>query len=1235
MFAITGAASIVLLASIGTPGKRQTEIIDRHTGRKVISVHTVADALFAARDSGHAQHARSRFAAERHKFKVTAVLDRLDAILASELSNDLEAPPEAHAHAAVIAAEQERARQLRAQLDESLPDKLPRATLLSLLDDLEADTTIAASTEEFFAPLARWRSDRASEPHRPDEWAARRLRKLEESKDPPTEADFLELVDAFRSQNRVRAQRRWLLRGFGALPHSHEIRERLVRTYLAHGRTQEAFLIIGTALRDEPDNMELWNYRAQIAGWLTLPKLELEARVRLLAELDNTEARERIITLCRYVGKPELAIPHAIHVAQDSENPAIRERPSRLALAAGRVDLALGFLAAEAERTHKHKFWREKIIEYAWQDLRVDRVIAELKFLRARYPDDGYDGQLESVYRRRNMAAELVELLDARLTGNDNPELEQEVIGLYTSLGNTKRVRELLERRLRRIQDPARFFEALPSFIRLKLTLFPTAERLIASDRFTAPQMVIALDALTPHFADEGFRKLALAAARRWPSEPAARELLITDADQRADDAARADAAMALSRANPDDPVYLKAWLERASWAGNASSEAEARTLWMKHNPDDKENETKLAELYDILERPDDALVLWRRLAAREGAASDAHLKVIEALFAADRVEEAVAALEERAALPNASLEDRLRVAEQLFAKSYFDRSLHFFTVVLDEEPQHLVALLRMGQIRSWTNDPRGAIPFFEERLALSDEDAAEVQYYLGEALWSVRETEKGRRLHELSLADLLPRTDRTVSQDVMVAKMLARLGRVDEALPIFERTIELLPDDVNLVLDFADSMIAVQRIERARALVDRAKSMKPKSARVMRLDGSLLLREKRPAEAARVLRVAFERHGPEAGTESERGLANELSGDWIAATDAYERSLQLQPGNVDVARSLQTLADQLAEFIHGELAFRRAGDDTVFSLRAIGSKQLSKRVRGAVELGFRSYEGQSSLGMVDDTLMLVNVAAFFRYEGSDTLSVGISGFPGADGDLPIGAWAGWHLLRRDPYQAFNAVAFANLLFDDPAAAVTLGGRRTGITVDYQRDLGRRGWVSAAATFEALSLDAVNARDNRVDALASIGWRFHEGLTRLAPPISISRPELPGLTGMSLLEDPAHTPGPLLAAWVSLQAIRLQDNTLAPFIPIGDKFYYLALGGRADFHLARGWGAGAEVSLGTELNAGEFFFNVRGGATWRPSHRIELTATVGVGTTQGRDQDSTSVDGRIGFTVRW
>jgi len=1245
LFALIGAGAIVLLASIGTPGRKESTI-DRHTGERLLVVRNVADAVYAARDAGNAQLAAKRIDTYRERFPEQPVLERMAAIFSAELGSPDTPPSSAHPEASIITAEQERARLLRTELERRAGERFNREELTALLADLEADRAVSRATEKFFSPFARWRATHAPGVQRPDELAARTLAKLARPNRRNVPEDYLEVVAAFRSQNRTRARMRWLLRAFAAFPASSVIRDRLMSAYLEYGRALEAFLLLGVALDERPEDLELWRRRAKMAGWLSLPGPEIEAREKLIAHEDSDAARERLIALYREAGRPADAVDHALAIARRSSDPKLRERPARLALEGGRIDEALAILEQFAKSDPNPVPWRERIIEYAWQDLRVERVIAELKRLREIAPGGGYEKRLEGVYRRLGRRAELAQLLDERLQRRFDPKLEEEVLALHSALGHTKRVHEIILRRLDANPQPRLFFADLGTYAAMGIEgLLPRARALSSSILLTEKDVPAVLDSLRPLLDEPGWREVAIAIAMRFASVPEARAFLVDDVDRRATPEERAKAAAALAAKLPQDPAYLEIWIDRATWAGDLAAETRARELQLERTPQDAGNLRRLAALYAAQERPADAAACWATLVRREGLESDATLRLIDALMAAGKLEEAMGWLEKRAALPGATVEDRLEVATGLFDAGHYDRALRFFMAVLDEQPERPGALLRVGQIKLWTNDPRGAIPFLERRLSATDEERASVWFYLGEAHWALREEAAAAGYDRVALQELLAQEERSLTEEIMVARMLAHLGRIEEARPIFERVLAQAPNNVELILDYADSMVAIRDVAKARELVERSRLLAPSGARLQRLDGSVAILEGRYEEAAAILDEAARLHGPDAGAESERGRAHELAGDWDAARDAYRRSLELQPDNRDVAEELQRAIDRAADLLQTRFAYRRTGSDSYLEFWSHGSVRMpDSRTRLAAALGVGVYRGRAAAfeGGTSDlerTVAQLQLSYLHRLKRADTIAGGLVTYPGATGDAALGAWAGLFLQGTDPYRTLELRLHGHLLLDDPTAAVGLGGRSSGLLVRAQHDLGKRFWAGAELEIDALSVDPPGlskASDTRLRGLATVGWRILEGRQRTPDDLRTDRAALPGLVGTALEDGPGKGAGPLVTAWVTYEGIRMGGSgNLDQLIPIGNRFDYLTAGGRADFALARGLGASLEASLGADLSASQPFFNLNAAAAWRPSSKTELSASIGLGTAQGRDETTTSITGRISFTYRW
>ncbi|MHC4973894.1 MAG: tetratricopeptide repeat protein [Planctomycetota bacterium] len=1244
VFALAGAGAIVLLSSVGTPGRKEVTI-DRHTGERLVVVRNVAEALAEARDTGNVRKALEALRPRLEQFPGEPVLERTEAIFVAELSDDPDAPPPAaHPEADVLAAERRRARDQRHVLDRRVRERLPRESLLAMLYDLEGDSAVGAATEEFFAPLARWRPEYEQGPERPDEMAARTLARLEDPAEPLEPETFLGLIRAYRAQGRPRARMRWLLRAYGAFPESKEIRGLLVEAYLERGRVREAFVLAGTALADAPDDLELWEQRARMAGWISLPELEIEARELLIAREETPEAHERLLTLYEYVGKPGKAVPHALALARGSDDPKALERPALLALEDGQVDLAFRILDDLAKASDDPAYWREKIVKHAWDNGDDVRVVHELELLRERYPERDYERRLETVYRQRDMNEELVSLLEERLArGPHSDELEEDIINLHISLGNDDRLRTVLHRRIERTTDPRHFFVHLATYHGRDIPdLEEHARKHAASPQLAAADVGLVLGALDPLLEEPAYRDIASGIARRFPNEPRARAFLLMLVDQNPTDAARARAAEKLAHALPDHPDYLAAWIERASWARNVESEIAGRELWRERARDDYGNLRRLVALYAAAQRREDAVVVWRRLAKHDGLESEATLHLIDALFAVEEYEEAVAWLEKRAALPGATVEDRLHVAEQLFGQQYFDRALRFYGAVLDVEQDHPVALLRTGQIRSWTNDPRGAIPFLERRLKVTDEERAEIRYLLGEAHWSIYEDEKGRRYHEQALEELRARPELTVQQQVMVAKMLARFGRIEEAQPIFERVVDALPEDVDLLLDYADSMLAHRDVPKARELVEEAKTLEKRQARTMTAEGKVLLLEKNYEQAAAVLTNVIAQYGADAGTQSELGRARELAGEWRPASEAYRHSLTLQPDNRDTSRALQRVLDEVAPLLHASASFRAAGDDRVFELWAQGSKPLrNERLRLSAALGASWFSGRAAAVNngntdVDEFVGRGRLSAAWRFRRENHLTGGVEVYPGAPGDTPVGGWAGLFAVGHEPYRSLAVDLHAHLLMENPPAAVGLGGRRSGVRVALHRDIGKRFWAAVELAYDSLSLETPSARDGLFRGAATFGWRIAGQNAQVAEQLRLDRSALAGLVGTHVAGQPGGQAGRLVTLWATYEPFRLlDDRELAALIPIGERFDYVRLGARGDFQLARGWGAKVSGWAGYDLYGDEPNFGVEAGVTWRPAHKLELTGMAGYGTALGRSDAADSFLVRLGLTYRW
>ncbi|MGQ0613481.1 MAG: tetratricopeptide repeat protein [Planctomycetaceae bacterium] len=1216
LFAAAGATAIAFLAAYQAPQKDRTSF-DRHTGRRIVLVNTPEDAVHEAMLTGNARRALERIRSWIRRAPDLPVLLEAERLLVAELSD-----PGAD----------------EAELDALFERLHPREELIDRLEDALDDRAVADATEKFFAPLAELSPRPREETVPVDETVARRRT------DEVGAGQAIAFARAFAAEQRGRARIRWLLRAWRLEP---KARDPLLAAFLEYGRLKEAIAINGAAIAERGDDLEAWRSRAQVAAWLSRWDLEAEALERVVALSEDRDVRERLITVYQYTGRADAAVPHALLLAKDSNERDLLERPIRLALEGGRVDLALELLAGYAARGADAAYWRGRIVEYAAQDLRRERVLTELEALARDFPGAGYEERLEGFYRRFDRKAELAALLEARLrAGGGDAALEQQVLALNAALGRDEKVRELVALRVEEGGDPRAFFENLATYRVAGVPgLVDRALALAASEALREEDLAPIVVRLLPLLGDAEYRRVARELAGRFPTHAESRRLRLLLVDLEETPEARAAAAEALAAEFPGDAALLEVWLQRAAWAGLTAMEIRAREASLALRPDDAESRRALCDLYEAERKPRESARHWRILAEAEGPTSVAAQRLVEALFVTGQAEEAMAWLERRADAAETTLEERLSIAETLFGAGQLDRAQRFFEGVLALDPDQPLALLRSGQIHSWSNDPSGAILFLRRRLAVSDEERWHARFLLGEALWAVREEGEARSEHALALEELQAIEPRNAPQDAMLAKMLARLGRAAEARPIYDRLLEQDPRNIELVLDYADAMKSIGRIDEARELLDRAKALEPESARVLRVEGQILTLERRPGEAVPVLRRALELYGPDAGVEADLGRALDLAGAWRESAEAYRRSLALQPASRDVARALQALGDRVASVAQGLMEFRAAGRDRAFRVAAAGSSLLSdERWRVGVALGAAHFQGRADAVGGGGEDVATDVATLQgsigrRFGRDHWFGGGIELYPGASGDLPLGLWAGLHLEDYEPERDCNITLHLNALWSDPAAAAGLGGRSHGIRLDGRHAFGDHFWAGVDLRLRALSLERPGggtASDTQLSGQLDLGWRMRDGRIATGDPLRVDALPMEPV-GPRLSHAPSDGRNWNVSAWISFQSIRLLDVVELPtLVPIGASFEYVTAAARVETQLARALGARLEAYAGTDLSQGGLLWGIDVGVTYRPSQNLELFFGGAFGQALGRaNPDEQAAGARLFLVWRW
>jgi tetratricopeptide (TPR) repeat protein len=139
------------------------------------------------------------------------------------------------------------------------------------------------------------------------------------------------------------------------------------------------------------------------------------------------------------------------------------------------------------------------------------------------------------------------------------------------------------------------------------------------------------------------------------------------------------------------------------------------------------------------------------------------------------------------------------------------------------------------------------------------------------------------------------------VETEAMRARILVRLGRVEEALAAYRALLSRRPDDRSLREEYAELLADVGLMDEAAAALDRYLADDPTSERLRRLRARVDLARGAPAEAGRRLDALARERPADAGLTADLAAAELAAGRWSRARDLYGRLLEAHPEDRDL----------------------------------------------------------------------------------------------------------------------------------------------------------------------------------------------------------------------------------------------------------------------------------------------------------------------------------------------
>ncbi|CBS88499.1 tetratricopeptide repeat protein [Azospirillum lipoferum] len=190
----------------------------------------------------------------------------------------------------------------------------------------------------------------------------------------------------------------------------------------------------------------------------------------------------------------------------------------------------------------------------------------------------------------------------------------------------------------------------------------------------------------------------------------------------------------------------------------------------------------------------------------------------IEALASAGKGRELAVAV--RAALREDATPDRLRryarLAEQTGQRA---AAAEAWTALLARKPEDADALRQLGMLAFDGNRLADAERLLRRYTARGPDDH-EAHYFLGETLTALKRPAAALPFYRIALAQLRARGGRDDAAVLTEANLLNRLGKVDEAVALFDSLRKRHPGDRQLTADYASMLIENGRLPEARRVL-------------------------------------------------------------------------------------------------------------------------------------------------------------------------------------------------------------------------------------------------------------------------------------------------------------------------------------------------------------------------------------------------------------------------------
>ncbi|MBN2139505.1 MAG: tetratricopeptide repeat protein [Desulfovibrionaceae bacterium] len=302
----------------------------------------------------------------------------------------------------------------------------------------------------------------------------------------------------------------------------------------------------------------------------------------------------------------------------------------------------------------------------------------------------------------------------------------------------------------------------------------------------------------------------------------------------------------------------------------------------------------------------------------------------------------------------------------------------------------------------------------------------------------------------EAAAEDYFPFKADERQQGLILAGALAKSGRQDMALKLYQALARAWPGDEDVLEQYAQALLDAGEVERARALILKWLAAKPDSPRALGVQARLLLAQEDFEHSFSLFQRLLRTRPDDAATLSDYAFARQSAGDWSGALDLYSQSLDLDPENQDAAQAAQAiLLERRPKLDVGFSSYMRQDQTTTYTYSTALSAQAGKKVRmqALYDLITVHSPGDQDTDGVDEAISSERVRAIWEADPRWTVEAGIGSHQGAFTGLSEDLAVSWRVHRPG---SLRLCLERNLPWYDEVLATTHGGSMDQASLSYE-----------------------------------------------------------------------------------------------------------------------------------------------------------------------------------------